>query len=63
MDDANTENKYDQVFTFAPGEGQHPLSLCIKIKMQSTYAFHPYFVVRDHLAKMNDLFQFIIVTL
>ena len=26
-DDANLENKYDQVFTFAPGEGQHPLSL------------------------------------
>ena len=27
VDDANIENKYDQVFTFAPGEGQHPLSL------------------------------------
>ena len=27
VDDANLENKYDQVFTFAPGEGQHPLSL------------------------------------
>ena len=24
VDDANLENKYDQVFTFAPGEGQHP---------------------------------------
>ena len=27
MDDADIENKYDQVFTFAPGEEQHPLSL------------------------------------
>ena len=27
VDDANLENKNDQVFTFAPGEGQHPLSL------------------------------------
>ena len=27
VDDANIANKYDQVFTFAPGEGQHPLSL------------------------------------
>ena len=27
VDDANLENKYDQVFTYAPGEGQHPLSL------------------------------------
>ena len=27
VDDAIIENKYDQVFTFAPGEGQHPLSL------------------------------------
>ena len=26
VDDGNLENKYDQVFTFAPGEGQHPLS-------------------------------------
>ena len=27
VDDANIENKCDQVFIFAPGEGQHPLSL------------------------------------
>ena len=27
VDDADTEKQYDQVFTFAPGEGQHPLSL------------------------------------
>ena len=27
VDDADMANKYDQVFTFAPGEGQHPLSL------------------------------------
>ena len=27
VDDANIEHKYDRVFTFAPGEGQHPLSL------------------------------------
>ena len=27
VDDADIENKYDQVFTFEPGEGQHPLSL------------------------------------
>ena len=27
VDDADIENKNDQVFTFAPGEGQHPLSL------------------------------------
>ena len=27
VDDANIESKYDKVYTFAPGEGQHPLSL------------------------------------
>ena len=27
VDDADIENKYNQVLTFAPGEGQHPLSL------------------------------------
>ena len=27
VDDADIENKYDKVFTFAPGEVQHPLSL------------------------------------
>ena len=27
VDDADIENTYDQIFTFAPGEGQHPLSL------------------------------------
>ena len=27
VDDADIENKYDKVFTFSPGEGQHPLSL------------------------------------
>ena len=27
MDDVDIDNKYDKVFTFAPGEGQHPLSL------------------------------------
>ncbi|MCU7800825.1 MAG: AAA family ATPase [gamma proteobacterium symbiont of Lucinoma myriamae] len=27
VDDANIESKSNQVFTFAPGEGQHPLSL------------------------------------
>ena len=27
VDDADIEHKYDQVFTFAPGEGHHPLSL------------------------------------
>ena len=27
VDDADIENKYDKFFTFAPGEGQHPLSL------------------------------------
>ena len=27
VDDANIENKFDQVLTFAPGEGRHPLSL------------------------------------
>ena len=27
MDDADIENKYDQVFTFTPGEEQHPLIL------------------------------------
>ena len=27
VDDADIENKYNQVFTFAPEEGQHPLSL------------------------------------
>ena len=27
VDNADIENKYDQVFIFAPGEGQHPLSL------------------------------------
>ena len=27
VDDNDIDNKYDKVFTFAPGEGQHPLSL------------------------------------
>ena len=27
VDDANIESKFDKVYTFAPGEGQHPLSL------------------------------------
>ena len=27
VDDANLESKYDKVYSFAPGEGQHPLSL------------------------------------
>ena len=27
VDDADIDNKYDKFFTFAPGEGQHPLSL------------------------------------
>ena len=27
VDEADIDNKYDEVFTFAPGEGQHPLSL------------------------------------
>ena len=27
VDDENLENKYDKTITFAPGEGQHPLSL------------------------------------
>ena len=27
VDDADIDNKYDKVFTFAPGEGQHPLRL------------------------------------
>ena len=27
VDDADIDNKYDKVFTFTPGEGQHPLSL------------------------------------
>ena len=27
MDDADINNKYDTVFTFAPGEGRHPLIL------------------------------------
>ena len=27
VDDADIDKKYDKVFTFAPGEGQHPLSL------------------------------------
>ena len=53
VDDADIDNKYDKVFTFAPGEGQHPLSL-YKIKMLSTYAFQPYFVARHHLAGMKD---------
>ena len=35
VDDADIENKYDKVFTFAPGEGQHPLSF--RISMFSIY--------------------------
>ena len=27
VDEADIDNKYDKVYTFAPGEGQHPLSL------------------------------------
>ena len=49
MDDADNESKYDKVFTFAPGEGQHPLSL-----YQDKDVFQPYFVARPHLAGMND---------
>ena len=43
VDDADIENKYDEVFTFALGEGQHPL-VFIKIKLPNTYAFHLYFL-------------------
>ena len=51
VDDADIDNKYDKVFTFAPGEGQHPLSL---YQDKDTYAFKPYFVARHHLAGMKD---------
>ena len=43
VDDADIDNNCNKVFTFAPGEGSF-LKAYIKIKMQNTYAFHPYFV-------------------
>ena len=62
VDDADIENKYDQVFTFAPGEGQQPLSL-YQDKTAEFLCFPSIFLVRGHLAKMKDQFQVIIVTL
>ena len=53
VDAADIDDKYDKVFTFAPGEGQHPLSL-YEDKMLSTYAFQPYVVARHHLAGMKN---------
>ena len=54
VDDADIDNKYDKVFTFAPGEGQHPLSL-YQDKMLSTCAFQPYFVARHPTSKDERL--------
>ena len=53
VDDADIENKYDQVFTFAPGESQHPLSL-YQDKDAEYLCFPSIFCVRGHLAKMKD---------
>ena len=64
LDDADIKNKYDQVLTFAPGEGQHPLSL-----YQDKDAEHlcfPSIVCgerRPGKEDIIDLFTFIIVTL
>ena len=61
VDNADVDNKYDKDFTFAPGEGQHPLSL-YQDKDVEYVCFPTIFVARHHLAGMKDLFQFIIVS-
>ena len=53
MDDADIDNKYDKVFTFVPGEGQHPLSL-YQDKDAEYLCFPTNFVARHHLAGMKD---------
>ena len=53
VDDANIENKLDQVLTFAPGEGRHPLSL-FQDTDESIYVFLLYFVVRGVLMILRE---------
>ena len=53
VDDADIENKYDQVFTFAPDEGQHPLSL-YQDKDAEYLCFPSIFCGQSPLAKMKD---------
>ena len=61
-DDADLENKYDRVFTFAPGEGQHPLSLYQD--KDAEYLCFPSILCRQRPpSKDEDQFQFMIVTL
>ena len=63
VDDENLENKYDKVVTFAPGQGQHPLSLYHD--SDAEYLCFPtiFCGVRGVLVKKKELLQFIIVTL
>ena len=62
VDDADIDNKCAKVFTFAPGEGQHPLSL-YQDKDAEYLCFPSIFCGQTHIARMKDLFLFIIVTL
>ena len=62
VDDENLENKYDKVITFAPGEGQHPLSLYHDVDAEYL-CFPTIFCVRGVPVKKKELFQCIIVTL
>ena len=52
-DDTSIETKSNNILTFSPGEGQHPLSLC-QDKMQNIYVFLQYFVVREDLKIRKD---------
>ena len=53
VDDADIDNKYDKVFTFAPGEGQHPLSLTPNAKCRVLMLSNHIFVARHHLPGME----------
>ena len=62
VDDADIENKYVQVFTFAPGEGQHPPSL-YQDKDAEYLCFPSIFCGQRPPSKDEDPFQISIVTL
>ena len=61
VDDADIENKYDKVFTFAPGIGQHPLSL-YQDKDAEYLCFPTIFCGQTPPSRDERLVQFIIVT-
>ena len=61
VDDADIENKYDQVFTFAPGEGQH--QLCLYLVKDAEYLCFPSIFCGNRRPENEDWFEYIIVTL